>query len=71
MRAEIKDIPELLTIEEVSLRFKLSRGAIYQMISRREIPFIKMGRRIRFVNDDLILWLGRQKVEGSNENGGY
>lgn len=68
MSSEIKPVLKLLTIEEVSLRLKLSRGAVYQMIARREIPFIKIGRRVRFDDRDLTSWIDQQKIEAINNS---
>ena len=53
---------KLLTVFEASAILKLTRGALYQMIARREIPYIKMGRRVRFLDNDITEWLTRQKI---------
>ena len=38
--------PEVLTVEEVRARLRLSRNAVYDAIARKEIPALKFGRRI-------------------------
>lgn len=42
-------MPDLLTVEEAAERLRLSRGFLYQLIRRGEIPTVKIGkaRRIR------------------------
>lgn len=57
---------ELLTVDEVTQLLKLSKGAVYQMIARREIPYLKIGRRIRFDKEEISKWLDRQRVDGIN-----
>ena len=41
-----KDAPDVLTVEEVQKRLRLSRNAVYESISRKEIPSLRLGRRI-------------------------
>ena len=48
------ELPQLLTVEEVAQKLKLTKFALYQMVNRRGIPFIKIGRRLRFVLDDMV-----------------
>ena len=53
----------MLTIEEVALYLHLTKVAVYGMVRRREIPFYKIGRRLRFKQNDLDSWLEGQKVQ--------
>ena len=41
-----KPQPDVLTVEEVRKRLRLSRNGVYDAIARREIPSLKFGRRI-------------------------
>ena len=66
MRAEIKDVPELLTVEELSQSLKLSKASIYTKVCRREIPHIKLGRILRFDREEISKWLDGQRVNGNN-----
>ena len=54
---------ELLTVDEVTQLLKLSRGAVYQMRARKEIPYIKMGKRIRFDKTEILEWINKQRVK--------
>lgn len=54
---------ELLTVDEVTQLLKLSKGAVYQMIARREIPYLKMGRRVRFDKTEISTWINKQRVK--------
>lgn len=49
---------------EIAAYLSLSRYTIDAWVSqRREIPFIKMGRRVLFDIDDIEAWIERQKVK--------
>lgn len=54
---------KLLTIKEASEYLRISEKGIYNMVWRREIPFVKIGRRIRFDIQDLDDWISRNKVK--------
>lgn len=40
--------PQLMDVSELAQYLRLSHQAIYSMCYRRELPFIKIGRRLRF-----------------------
>ena len=39
---------ELLTVEEAAAYLKVTKWSIYQRVSRGQIPYLKMGRLLRF-----------------------
>ena len=47
----------LFTLGETAEYLKLARQTLYNMVSRREIPFLKAGRQLRFRKSDLDSWL--------------
>ena len=49
----------LLTVREVSERFGVSRSWIY---AHREIPTLRLGRGIRFIEADLVAYFKRQSL---------
>ncbi len=55
---------ELLNIEEAAAFLKVSVGALYSKVSRKEIPFCKPGKRLYFNKIDLREWirLGKSKT---------
>lgn len=61
----IKQLPtnELLTVETAADYLRVSRSSIYQLTSRKEIPFMKKGKRLYFKKEDLRQWL----EDGSNK----
>lgn len=44
----------LLTIDEVSSFLKVSRKTVYYWVSRAEIPFIRVGRHLRFDRESIV-----------------
>ena len=48
---------EILTIDELSAYIKVSRFTIYDWVYHKRIPYIKLGRHLRFNKDTIDLWL--------------
>jgi excisionase family DNA binding protein len=55
---------DLLTVDETADLLHLSKPTIYSKCSRRELPFMKRGKRIYFSREELVQYLkdGRQKT---------
>jgi excisionase family DNA binding protein len=53
----------LKDIHEVARLLHISESWLYQKVSRREIPFVKMGRALRFDVDEIKQWVETQKHE--------
>jgi len=54
----------LVNVEELSRILSISVGSIYNLVSRRRIPFVKIGRRIRFDLGDISRWVKGQSQGG-------
>lgn len=48
---------QLLTIEELSAYLKVSRFTIYDWVCHKKIPYIKLGRHLRFKKGPIDIWL--------------
>jgi excisionase family DNA binding protein len=48
---------ELLKIDEASELLRLKRITIYKMVSRKAIPFVKIGSSLRFEKKALEKWI--------------
>ena len=60
---------ELLTTEEVARRLKLSPRQVANLVGRRVIPRIKIGRTVRFELEKVILALRKfEEVEYGRSN---
>ena len=49
-------LTDILTIEDVSKLFKISKGKLYKDARDGKIPAKKMGKQWRFMKTDLINW---------------
>ncbi len=58
-KSDAQDVPTagLMTIEEASVFLNLKVSKLRAMVFRKEIPFIKIGRLVRFHAQDLETWL--------------
>jgi excisionase family DNA binding protein len=52
----------LVSIKEAATYTGLSVHTIYTMVSRRRIPFVKMGRLVKFDLELLDKWIKQQTV---------
>lgn len=50
----------ILTIPEVARYLKISKSKIYRLVSKNEIPHIKIGRNVRIRQTDLRIWVEKQ-----------
>ncbi|MFC1573468.1 helix-turn-helix domain-containing protein [Candidatus Eisenbacteria bacterium] len=53
----------MLTVKQVADWLNLKPKTIYAMTARREIPCVRIGKRLRFSRHDLLRWLGQRKEE--------
>lgn len=49
----MKELPEVLTVEEVAKYLNLKRSTAYDLVKRRIIPSAKLGRQIRIKKSDV------------------
>ena len=62
--APTEEFPEIMNIDQASAFLKIAKQSIYMMTSKRDIPFIKRGKRVVFRKTDLLNWLegGRKQT---------
>ena len=58
---------KLLSPQELSEVLSISIETVYAWTSQKRIPFIKMGRLVRFNVDEVNKWLDRQRVKVSEK----
>jgi excisionase family DNA binding protein len=51
----------LLTVAEVARYLRIHEKTVYTMVARRELPSIRLGRRVRFSPDDILRWVSARK----------
>lgn len=52
----------LMTYQELSARLGLSVSYLRRLVMLREIPYIKIGRTVRFNPDDIDNWVSDRRV---------
>lgn len=59
---------ELLTYAEVRKLTGFKAGTLYSMVKRREIPHVRLGRRlVRFSKAEIETWLKKHSVPTAKE----
>ncbi len=59
-----KDKRALLTVSDICQMLKISKGGIYQMVQRAELPgILKIGRRLRFRAEEIERWLAECEIK--------
>jgi excisionase family DNA binding protein len=53
---------ELLDVDEVANKLKLARQTIYQYVSAKKIPYIKLGARVLFDEQAIEVWVEEHSV---------
>lgn len=54
---------QLMTLEECSKFLSVSRKTIYYWVSRSEIPFVRVGRHLRFQPETLVRFFETKTAE--------
>lgn len=62
-KTAIHSLDQLLTVSEVALFLQLKPSTIYQWVSMRQIPYLQIGKNIRFRKRDLMEWLEAHTVK--------
>ena len=58
----------LLTIQEAAEFLNLKVSRMRTAVFKKEIPYIKLGRLVRFDPNDLIKWVEKQKEETKEDS---
>jgi DNA binding domain, excisionase family len=62
MSSEVK----FLTIEQVAEMLQVTKMTIYNL-KKKGLPFIKLGKNVRFDKDDVIEWVNSNKVTATDK----
>ena len=54
---------KLLNIDETSAYLGIKKPTLYSWVFQKKIPYIKVGRMIRFNVNELLLWLEEKSVK--------
>ena len=62
---------EMLDYTSAADYINVTRGTLYSMVARGEIPFVRLGKRlVRFPRMELDAWLERNMVRPTGRTGG-
>ncbi len=56
--------PDLLTVPEAAKFLRISRNLAYELVARRELPCVRLGRVIRVPRTSLDAWIASQAATG-------
>lgn len=56
-------IPTLLTPKEAAVLLRISKASLYRLVDSRVVPFHRVGRGLRFSDEDLKTYLACSRVE--------
>ena len=51
---------QIYTLPKVAAYLKISKSKIYHLVSKKEIPHLKIGRNVRIRRADLQIWMEKQ-----------
>ena len=69
MYKEIEGGPNLISIQQAAEYLGITVGTIYQWRSQHKVPYIKVGRRVKFKKEQLDQWLTERTVHVGIEPG--
>ena len=53
----------IMTVPEVARHLKISKSKIYYLVSKKEIPHLKIGRNVRIRQADLQIWIEKRVIQ--------
>ncbi|MDQ6784919.1 MAG: helix-turn-helix domain-containing protein [Actinomycetota bacterium] len=59
-----KPLPHLLTVEEVADHLGVTVRHVRRQIAERRVPYIKVGRLVRFDPEEIARWLDQARRPG-------
>ena len=55
-------LPELMTMDQLAERLGVTRRHVRRLVDERRVPFLRVGRFIRFDPVEIADWLNRSRV---------
>lgn len=52
---------DLLTVDDVAKLLRLKTAGVYALVEARRIPSIKISNRVRFLRDDVMKWIAKNR----------
>jgi len=58
-------LPQLLIVDQLAEKLGVTRRHVRRLVTERRVPFLRVGRFIRFHPADIARWLDRARVAAS------
>lgn len=71
MENNVSGSDSFLTITDVAKRLNVKRSWVRSMVFKGEIPFLKIGRHVRFDNTNIEKWIADRNPSLSAKGGSY
>ena len=55
-------LPQLLTMDQLAESLGVTHRHVRRLVAERRVPFLKVGRFIRFEPAEIVLWLNSRRV---------
>ncbi len=66
---DAEPLPHLLTIEQLADHLGVTERHVRRLVAERRIPFLKVGRFVRFDPTDVNRWLDRTRRQTAGSKG--
>jgi excisionase family DNA binding protein len=60
-----ENLPQLLTIEELAGQLAITVRHVRRLVAEKRVPYVKVGRLIRFDAAEIMEWIESRRVSGS------
>jgi excisionase family DNA binding protein len=57
-------LPQLLTIDQLAEQLGTSTRHVRRLVAERRVPYLKVGKFVRFDPAEIAVWLDRSRVAG-------
>jgi excisionase family DNA binding protein len=57
-------LPQLLTIDQLAEQLGTSTRHVRRLVAERRVPYLKVGKFVRFDPAEIAVWLDRTRVAG-------
>lgn len=58
------NLPQLLTIDQLAIQLGTSVRHVRRLVAERRVPYVKVGRWVRFDPAVIATWLDQHRIDG-------
>ena len=63
MKTDSNTLPNMLTPDDLAVFLRISKTGVYRMVEKRQIPFYRVGKSLRFAKNDVLSYLSGNRIE--------